>query len=143
MPRDEFDVQSILNLLTQNLKVLTETQRVVGDPIEVGSVTIIPLVMIQFGYGGGGGGGAGTNSSSLRLMPVGRGSGAGEGGGAGGNLQPIGLLVIDKDEVRVFTLPVSGPYGTLDKPAPGGRVLELVPDLIAKLKDAVDKKKKS
>jgi len=140
MPRDEFDVQSILNLLTQNLKMLTESQRVVGDPIVVGKVTIIPLVMVQFGYGGGGGGGAGNAPSLLRLH-TGHGSGAGEGGGAGGNLQPVGLLVVAGEEIRVFTLPVSGPYGTIDKPAPGARVMELVPDLIAKLKDVLEKKK--
>jgi len=139
MPRDEFDVQAILNLLTQNLKVLTESQRVVGDPIQVGKVTIIPLVMVQFGYGGGGGGGAGGTGRHFQLR-AGQGSGAGEGGGAGGNVQPVGLLIVDGQEIRVFTLPVSGPYGTIEKPVPGARVTELVPDLIAKLKDVLQKK---
>lgn len=44
--------QSMANLLFTNLHI----KKIVGDPIIVGKVTIIPIMIIDFGYGGGQGG---------------------------------------------------------------------------------------
>lgn len=44
--------QAMADRLTSNLHV----KNIVGDPVKVGKVTIIPIIMIDIGYGGGGGG---------------------------------------------------------------------------------------
>ena len=74
-------------------KVLT-TRTVVGEPMTVEGVTIIPLISIGFGFGAGGGTGKGESKQK------GEGSVGGTGGGAW--VRPVALVVIDKEgNVRI------------------------------------------
>ena len=74
-------------------KVLT-TRTVVGEPMTVEGVTIIPLISIGFGFGAGGGTGKGESKQK------GEGSIGGTGGGAW--VRPVALVVIDKEgNVRI------------------------------------------
>lgn len=66
--------------LTKNLKV----KNIVGDPIKVGKVTIIPIIMIDIGYGGGGGG-------------------PGSGFYIGGEAKPLGFVVLSKTGVKFLS----------------------------------------
>lgn len=62
---------------------------VLGAPVTVGDVTIVPVTITTFGVGAGGG--------SLLGEPV--------GGGGGGGIVPVALLIITPDGVRVDHLP--------------------------------------
>ena len=74
-------------------KILT-TRTVVGEPMTVEGVTIIPLISIGFGFGAGGGAGKGESKQK------GEGSMGGTGGGAW--VRPVALVVIDKEgNVRI------------------------------------------
>lgn len=42
--------------MAQRLNSSLQVKTVVGDPIKVGRVTILPIMMIDIGFGGGGGG---------------------------------------------------------------------------------------
>ncbi|MCK5213311.1 MAG: sporulation protein YtfJ, partial [Dehalococcoidia bacterium] len=64
---------------------------VMGDPITVGDVTIVPLRSAGFWFGTGGGQGGDKTKSE--------GTGAGT-GGAGG-VKPVAVLIIDKNGVRI------------------------------------------
>jgi uncharacterized spore protein YtfJ len=59
---------------------------VVGEPIRVGETTVVPFVKISFGLGGGG-----------ALM--------GFGGGMGGKTVPLGILIVEGDDVRAELFP--------------------------------------
>jgi uncharacterized spore protein YtfJ len=59
---------------------------VVGEPIRVGETTVVPFAKISFGLGGGG-----------AVM--------GFGGGMGGKTVPLGVLIVEGDEVRVELFP--------------------------------------
>ncbi len=48
--------ESLAQRLSNNLNV----KHVVGEPMKVGKVTIIPIMMIDLGFGGGGGGASNT-----------------------------------------------------------------------------------
>ena len=77
-------------------KILT-TRTVVGEPMTVEGITIIPLISIGFGFGAGGGSGKGEASQK------GEGSIGGTGGGAW--VRPVALVVIDKEgNVRIETV---------------------------------------
>ena len=76
-------------------KVLS-TKTVVGEPITVECVTIIPLISACFGFGAGGGEGKGEAKQK------GEGSGGGTGGGAG--VRPVAVVIIDKEGVRVESI---------------------------------------
>lgn len=68
--------------LISSLKVSS----VLGEPIQVGDTTIIPFAKISFGLGGGG-----------AMMAF--------GGGMGGKTIPLGILVIEGENVRVELFP--------------------------------------
>lgn len=68
--------------LVSNLKVSS----IIGEPIQVGDTTIIPFAKISFGLGGGG-----------AMMAF--------GGGMGGKTIPLGILIIEGENVRTELFP--------------------------------------
>jgi tetratricopeptide (TPR) repeat protein len=68
--------------LVSNLRV----GAVVGDPISVGETFVVPFAKIRFGLGGGG-----------SMMAF--------GGGMGGKTIPLGILIIEGEDVRVELFP--------------------------------------
>jgi uncharacterized spore protein YtfJ len=92
------DVERLVKVTMDEIEEVLDTKRVVGDPIEVQGRTLIPLVSMGFGFGAGGGSGSGT--SPVRGEGS-RGEGAGGGTGGAGGVRPVGVIVIDKDAVRV------------------------------------------
>ena len=68
--------------LVSQLKVTT----VVGEPIRVGETIVIPFVRVSFGMGAGG-----------AMM--------GFGGGMGGKTVPLGVLIVEGDDVRAELFP--------------------------------------
>jgi uncharacterized spore protein YtfJ len=68
--------------LVSNLRV----GAVVGDPVKVGETFVVPFAKIHFGLGGGG-----------SMMAF--------GGGMGGKTVPLGILIIEGDDVRVELFP--------------------------------------
>lgn len=106
-------------------KILT-TRTVVGDPMTVEGITIIPLISIGFGFGAGGGSGKGESKQK------GEGMMGGTGGGAW--VRPVALVVIDK-EGNVRIEPVKRGLSTFVE-----KVTDKVPDLVEKIIDRNNKK---
>lgn len=116
------DVEGIIRRVTDTIK----TETVIGEPITLGEVTLLPVMNVSFGFGGGGGDGAsgGTN----------QGTGSGAGGGA--RMTVAGMVVVKGDEVSfVPTNKSSGKSGSFDK------LLDALPDLLEKLSGKVSKQK--
>lgn len=80
-------VETLLKGTVEELDRLLNAKNVLGEPIERGDATVIPIVSYGFGFGAGGGGGG-------KL-------GDGAGTGAGGGIKPIGAIILDKDGARV------------------------------------------
>jgi len=70
---------------------LLSSKTVVGDPIQIGGNTIVPLFAVGFGFGGGGGAGEDQKATTAK--------GSGSGAAGGGGIRPIALVVVDKDGV--------------------------------------------
>ena len=62
-----------------------KTSSVVGEPIPVGNTTVIPFAAVQFGL-----------------------ASAGAAGGMGAKTVPLGVVIVEGDDVRVESLPHSG-----------------------------------
>jgi len=103
-----------LETIVSHLEKMVSTKTIVGDPIASGNTTIIPILTASFGFGSGGGEG---NDPS-------HGAGKGSGGGAGAKLAPTALIIVQGDDVKVYSL---AQKGTLEKLA------ELIPEVLAKL----------
>ena len=113
------NVQEILKVLLEHLQTIARSETVVGNPIQAGDTTLIPLSRLMLGFGVGGTDLAGDvtkgSSSSGRL------GGAGTGGGV--SVEPVGFIVVHKDNPPQL-LSLKGNKGQLAK------VIDLVPDLI-------------
>ena len=80
------DLENLVKTTLGELREVAKAQSVVGDPVEVGKTTVIPLVRLGFGFGGGGTSGK---------------DGERGGTGGGGGVQPVAVLVVKDGDVRL------------------------------------------
>jgi uncharacterized spore protein YtfJ len=78
---------------------------VFGEPIQQGSLTLIPVASVTYGFGSGQGYGRGTPKQGKEGAPEAgqegdQGEGAGAGGGAGGMARPLGYIKIDENGAK-------------------------------------------
>ena len=118
--------QNLPNMLSDTISKIREMMSVndvVGEPIIVGGVTIIPVSKISVGFGGGGA----DNAKAANKDAF----GGGMGGGV--KVQPICFLVVKDGNVRMMPVPVPA-NSTTD------RILEMVPDTLDKISAFIDSK---
>ncbi len=102
------------SVMFDKLEKFFTSKTVVGEPIILGDVTLIPLLNISFGLGLGGGDGTDEKGNK----------GMGSGSGVGAKAVPTAVLVVKDGTVEV--LPIAQ-RGGLEK------LLELVPDIMEKM----------
>ena len=111
------DFNSTVNSLFKGMDAFLTSKSVVGEPIQVGETTIIPLCDVNFGVGAGALGGKRSDSA---------------GGGMGGKLSPTAVIVIKDGYSQIIN--VNEEKGSL------GKVLEMIPGTAEKLKAILNKK---
>jgi len=111
--------EKILESMYGKLDKFLKTETVVGEPIELNDITIIPIITASFGLGGG----FGADSSDQS---------EGGGGGLGCKIAPDAMLVIKDGNVEM--IPVKKKSGSLEK------LIDQVPDLVSKLENLKEKK---
>jgi uncharacterized spore protein YtfJ len=112
----------------ERLAETAQSDVVVGTPIELGGVTVVPLSRVSLGLGAGGGTGEG-NGAQRGKHP---GSGTGGGSGGGAKVRPVAVAVFTAEGVEILQIPER--KGRLDK------LLDQLPPLVEKLSAAVSKK---
>jgi len=110
------DFNSTVNSLFKGMDAFLTSKSVVGEPIQVGNVTIIPLCDVNFGMGAGAINGKRSNDA---------------GGGMGGKLSPTAIIVIKDGYSQIIN--VNQDKGTL------GTVLDMIPGVADKLKSIIKK----
>jgi uncharacterized spore protein YtfJ len=108
-------VNESMETLFSSLEKFFRTETVIGEPIEIGETTLIPIITVTFGAGGGGGTGNDEKGNG----------GTGTGLGVGAKITPDAVLVIKNGEVSM--LPVKNKC-SLDK------LVGMVPELVKKIK---------
>jgi uncharacterized spore protein YtfJ len=112
--------EEILKTTVDELEKLLTTKNIIGEPIDLGEKTVIPVARYGFGFGGAGGHGQ---------------MGDGTGSGAGGGIEPVALIIVHKDVkgaegIQVLSLRKANPFseiiGTLSE--------QLAPRVIEALK---------
>ena len=106
--------ESLINTMFEKLEKFIRTETVVGEQIQVGNITLIPIVTVSFGLGGGGGSGKDGEGND----------GGGGGGGTGAKIQPNAMLVIKDGEVSAIPLNSKGSFDKL---------FEMMPEIISKM----------
>lgn len=125
-------VKGLLELIEERLGPYSNSDIVVGTPIELGEATVVPLCRVSIGLGAGGGIGSGKCEGARRGKDrPGKGIGGGTGGGA--TLRPVAVAVFTEDDVEI--VPIPNPKGKIDK------LLDYIPDLVERITEATEGKK--
>jgi uncharacterized spore protein YtfJ len=111
--------RELLEALAARVRELASSEMVVGTPIVLGEVTIVPITRVTIGFGGGSGSGEANEGAKPKA------GGTGGGGGGGVRISPAAFVVLQAGEVQVLAAP--GKRGAL------ADVFERVPDLVEKL----------
>lgn len=133
-------LENLMKTTMESLREMIDVNTVIGDPIQTleGSI-IIPVSRVACGFGAGGGefkmsfdnssNNKDSNDNNDNKKPS---FGGGSGGGI--SVQPVGFLVVGQGQVRL--LPV-------DSRALYDRILDMVPQLLDKVKSMCDKESQS
>jgi uncharacterized spore protein YtfJ len=113
------NISELMDDISSTLVDTANSEVVVGQPIELGNATIVPLSRVSIGFGGAGG--EGDQKFGCRN---GHRGGKGKGSGAGGaaKVRPVGVIVFTEDGVAVEKIP--------DRLSPIEKIFEKVPDFI-------------
>jgi uncharacterized spore protein YtfJ len=118
-------IEGLIKTTVDEIEKALSTKTVIGEPMTIEGNTIIPFVSIGFGFGAGGGSGKG-----MAQKDKGEGEGIGGGAGGGAGVKPLGIIVINKDGVRIEQL-----KGAMASTA------EKVADVVANVMEKRDEKK--
>lgn len=118
----ENKLKSVMDVTMDKLRAMVDSDTIIGTPIEVGNVTLLPVSRISFGVASGGSDFPSKTGQEL----------FGGGGGAGVTVTPIAFISICGDNVHM--MPVYNEMSTIDK------AVNMAPELIDKIKGLFTKK---
>ena len=122
-------IGDLMTTTMQKIREMVDVNTIVGEPIRTPEgITIIPVSKLSFGFASGG------SDFTTKNQPADKNNCFGGGSGAGVNIMPIAFLIIKGDTVKL--LPGAAPAGTT-----ADRIIEMVPELVDKVTDFMDKKK--
>ncbi|MCD4785866.1 MAG: sporulation protein [Candidatus Eremiobacteraeota bacterium] len=120
--------ENVASVITSTLKDMVKTDTVVGKHIQIGDVTVIPVIKVSMGFGIGGGGAKEQESKDME---------GGGGGGVGMSVEPVAFLVVSGNEVHLMNV---GKKTSIEA------IFDSMPDLVSKtataLKDMHEEYKK-
>ncbi len=109
-------VEALIERVMGELHRIVRTETVVGDPVQIAGVTLIPVSKISFGFGAGGG----------------REDKGHTGTGGGAAVEPVAFVVVDADgKVQIMTLK--------GKELGLGQLAQMMPEVVEKVRQLMRK----
>ena len=119
----EHPIQGLMNVTMEKIHQMVDSNTIIGKPISTpDGITVIPVSRMSFGIGTGGT----TGSKGISFTG---------GNGAGVKVEPVGFFVIKDGTCRMISVS-SNPLSTMD------RVVEMMPDVLDRIDNIVNKKNK-
>ena len=112
----ENNLKTVMDTTMEKLRTMVDADTIIGTPIVVGNVTLLPVSRVSFGLATGGSDFPSKNGQEL----------FGGGGGAGVTVNPVAFICINGDNVHM--MPVYSEMNTIDK------AINMAPELIDKVK---------
>lgn len=112
----ENNIKTVMDTTMDKLRTMVDADTIIGTPVVVGNVTLIPVSRVSFGLATGGSDFPSKNGQEL----------FGGGGGAGVTVNPVAFICINGDNVHM--MPVYSEMNTIDK------AINMAPELIDKVK---------
>lgn len=121
-------ISDLMATTMEKIREMMDANTVIGQPIEAGGVTVIPVCKISMGYGSGG------SDFAQKNQKQGNPNAFGGGAGMGVTITPISFLVIRDGNVRMVSV---------DQPADSAvdKVIEMVPGVVDKVGGYMEKRK--
>jgi len=124
------EARELLEAIAAKVREMAKTETIVGEPIVLGDVTLVPVTRVMVGFGGGSGGDVDAKSDKAQKA-----AGSGGGGGGGVRVEPAAFIVLQRGEVSIMAVP--GKRGAL------AELFDQVPELVEKLVAQQKSKKES
>lgn len=119
-------INELMSTTMDKIKTMMDANTIIGEPIQAGDVTLIPVSKLSFGFAGGG------SDFVTKNQKPGMDNTFGGGSGASAKLEPVAFLVVRGESVKL--IPVApAPATTVD------RVIETVPEVVDKLTAFIEK----
>ena len=121
-------INELMSTTMEKIRTMVDSNTIIGAPVQADGVTLIPVSKLSFGFASGGSDFTTKTQKAAQANPF------GGGGGASVKLEPVAFLVVKDGSVRLMSVapPASN---TVD------RVIEMVPEVVDKVTDFLDKKK--
>ena len=120
---EENKINALMDMTVSKIRQLVDANTIIGKPISTpDGITVIPVSRMSFGIGTGGT----TGSKGISFTG---------GNGAGVKVEPVGFFVIKDGTCRMISVN-SSPLSTMD------RVVEMMPDVLDRIDNIVNKKNK-
>ncbi|MCQ2455562.1 MAG: GerW family sporulation protein [Clostridia bacterium] len=120
----ENKIGGIMDSTLNNLRTMVDADTIIGTPLTVDGITLIPVSKVSFGVATGGSDFPNKNNAEL----------FGGGGGAGVSINPVAFIAINDGNVHM--MPIYNELGTIDK------AINMAPELLDKVKSLFKKDKK-
>lgn len=119
-------ISELMRTTLESVQAMADANTIIGAPIQVEGVTLIPVSRLSFGVAGGG-------AEFSTKKQTGPDANFGGGSGASAKLEPVAFLVVREDG-GVKLLPVAPPPATTVD-----RVIETVPEVVDKVTGFIEK----
>ena len=120
---EENKINALMDMTVSKIRQLVDADTIIGKPISTpDGITVLPVSRMSFGIGTGGT----TGSKGISFTG---------GNGAGVKVEPVGFFVIKDGTCRMISVN-SSPLSTMD------RVVEMMPDVLDRIDNIVNKKNK-
>lgn len=119
-------INELMSTTMEKIKTMMDSNTIIGEPIQTGDVTLIPVSKLSFGFAGGG------SDFVTKNQKPGMDNTFGGGSGASAKLEPVAFVIIRGESVKL--LPVAPPPATT-----ADRIIETVPEVVDKVTAFIEK----
>ena len=119
-------INELMSTTMEKIKTMMDSNTIIGEPIQTGDVTLIPVSKLSFGLVGGG------SDFVTKNQNPGMDNTFGGGSGASAKLEPVAFVIIRGESVKL--LPVAPPPATT-----ADRIIETVPEVVDKVTAFIEK----
>ena len=120
----ENSIKNIMDVTMDKVRAMVDANTIIGDPIVVGDITLIPVSKVSFGVATGGSDFPSKTQSGL----------FGGGGGAGVTVSPVAFIAVSDGNAKM--MPVYNELSSVEK------AIAMAPEVLEKAKELFSKDKK-
>lgn len=119
----ENNIKSIMDTTMDKLRAMVDANTIIGDPIVVDNITLLPVSKVSFGLATGGSDFPSKTQAGL----------FGGGGGAGVTIAPVAFIAVCDGNIKM--MPVYNEMSSIDK------AVSMAPEVLEKAKELFSKNK--